>query len=158
MVYDDHPMVEATAISPMNLSSWWPFSSGHSLLSRKLWLAILALFIFLFAFSHLLYRRRFTGDRSRFGMGHSKKSLIKFSVTVSPYDSISSLGYLPWDAIIEPYKLNNANITSVFMKGRTVIFSHKTLNGHSNDGRFRNSKDLEDVTVIWNIDGKQQSL
>lgn len=68
---------------------------------------------------------------------YSTAATIYINVTLSDYDSPSSLSYLPWDFLMEPHKSNTIAVTSMLIDGEEV--------------------DYEDATVTWTINDKTHS-
>ena len=130
--------------SPLGMPEWWPLTDHYTIILSKLLLIIIILIFLINVINYSNHHQKIP-DRGR------AKSLIDYTVTVYPYKVSRSLEYLPWDAIIEPFRVNMGNISSAYVNSKTYMFN--AVEGSKNV--FRNpSSEENSLLVTWIIDGK----
>lgn len=158
MIYDgefdpDHSLRRQIVFQ---LPSWWPFPPHvtHVIIKIVSALAIVISLIFVFDYVKSQSNQDYTSRNGiGYGYGHKDSSPIQFTAHVMPYEPIASLQYLPWDAIIEPYRVNVANISSVTLDGVDYTFASDSANKKSHKA----SIPTMNLHISWNIDGVEHS-
>jgi hypothetical protein len=124
------------------LPRWWPLTQASTILLLRAGFLLCAFLLFTSAFTSWEHSADARGELATANEIHWTASRLS-------YGTLSSLSYLPWDAVVEPYHVNEANIT--FVKLNHIAHNYGAVEG---DLVTNN----QHINVTWSINGKLTAL
>lgn len=120
-----------------SLPLWWPLNQSSTILLLRSLFLFCAFLIFALALSSWRHGETARGELS-------SANEIHWTASRPSYRAVSSLAYLPWDALIEPYRIHEANIT--FIKLNHIAHNYAAVE----EDLMTNN---EHINVSWSING-----